>query len=179
MLSVISDVIVSPSGLVWAKPDLISSSHWLIGWQLPKSTAKPKKLHHPVISSPFRHLPDAMPTPLAQFLSAVKIPSLRDDTMWSKLFGRKKEPPQEVTKGRFELEQDGHTAYLEYTIAGKILALLHTEIPKELRGRGLASELTRSALQWARDNQMKVDVICPSVAGYLERHPEYSDLELK
>jgi uncharacterized protein len=120
-----------------------------------------------------------MPTPLAQFLSAVKIPSLRDDTMWSKLFGQKKEPPQEVTKGRFELEQDGHTAYLEYTIAGKILALLHTEIPKELRGRGLASELTRSALQWARDNQMKVDVICPSVAGYLERHPEYSDLELK
>jgi len=94
------------------------------------------------------------------------------------MFAHKKEPQQEVTTGRFEIEQDGHVAYLEYTVAGKILALVHTEVPDELRGRGLASELANSALQWARDNHMKVDVICPSVADFLERHKEYSDLVL-
>jgi hypothetical protein len=26
---------------------------------------------------------------------------------------------------------------------------------------------------------MKVDVVCPFVAGYLETHPEYSDLVLR
>jgi uncharacterized protein len=96
-----------------------------------------------------------------------------------KVFGRKDATPQEVTSGRFEIEQDGHVAYLEYTIAGKILGLIHTEVPKELRSRGLASELTETALQFARDNGMKVDVICPLVAGYFERHPEHKDLLLK
>ena len=95
------------------------------------------------------------------------------------MFGRNKEPQQEVKTGRFELQQDGKTAYLEYTIAGNVLGLVHTEIPKELRGRGLSSELTKSALEWARENNMKVDVICPSVAAYLERHKEYSDLVLR
>lgn len=95
------------------------------------------------------------------------------------MFSRKNKPPQEITSGRFELEQDGKVAYLEYTIAGKILALIHTEVPEELRGRGLASELTKTALQWARDHQMKVDVICPSVAGYLERHKEWEDVILR
>ena len=94
------------------------------------------------------------------------------------MFGKKKETPQEVKAGRFEIEQDGHVAYLEYTIAGNVLGLVHTEVPAELRGRGLASELTKSAFEWARDNHMKVDVICPSVAGYLERHKQYSDLVL-
>lgn len=96
-----------------------------------------------------------------------------------KLFGRKDAPQQEVTSGRFEIEQDGRIAYLEYTIAGNILGLIHTEVPKELRNRGLASELTMNALQFARDNGMKVDVVCPLVAGYLERHPNDADLLLK
>lgn len=92
------------------------------------------------------------------------------------MFKRKSEPQQEVTMGRFELEQDGQVAYLEYTVAGKILALLHTEVPEALRGSGLASELARSAFDWARANKMKVDVICPLVAGFVKRHGEYSDL---
>jgi uncharacterized protein len=96
------------------------------------------------------------------------------------LFGHKDAPRQEVTSGRFEIEQDGKTAYLEYTIAGgKILGLIHTEVPKELRNRGLASELTINALNYARENGMKVDVVCPLVAGYFERHPEYRELLMK
>lgn len=94
------------------------------------------------------------------------------------MFGKKKDTPQEVQTGRFEIEQGGHVAYLEYTIAGDVLGLVHTEVPKELRGRGLASELAKSALEFARENQMKVDVICPSVAAYVERHKEHSDLLL-
>ena len=92
-------------------------------------------------------------------------------------FGRPK--PQLVSNGRFELEQDGHVAYLEYNLAGKVLQLIHTEVPEALRGKGIASELAHSALEWAREHQVKVDVICPSVAGYLEKHPEYLDLVLK
>jgi predicted GNAT family acetyltransferase len=92
-----------------------------------------------------------------------------------KLFGSQK-PAQLVTTGRFELERDGQVAYLEYTLAGDILGLIHSEVPESLRGKGLASELAQTALEWARENHKKVDVVCPSVAGYLKEHPEYSDL---
>jgi predicted GNAT family acetyltransferase len=96
-----------------------------------------------------------------------------------KVFRREQSVPEPVTSGRFELERDGQIAYLEYTLAGQVLALLHTEVPAALRGMGLASSLAHTALEWAREHNVKVDVVCPSVAGYLERHPEYSDLLLR
>lgn len=81
--------------------------------------------------------------------------------------------------GRFELERDGQVALLEYTIAGNVIALLHTEVPPQLRGQGLASKLAETALQWAREHHMKVDVVCPFVGDYLKGHHEYSDLVLR
>jgi uncharacterized protein len=96
-----------------------------------------------------------------------------------KIFGNKKPARQLVTTGRFELERDGHVASLQYTVAGHVLALLHTEIPDALRGSGIASTLAQTALNWARDHHLKVDVVCPFVAAFLETHPEYSDLVLR
>jgi len=96
-----------------------------------------------------------------------------------KLFGNKKRAPALVTAGRFELERDGHVATLDYTLAGEILGLLETSVPEALRGSGMAGMLAKTALDYAREHQLKVDVVCPFVAGYLETHPEYSDLVLR
>ena len=87
--------------------------------------------------------------------------------------------PQTVTTGRFEIEQDGEVAYLEYSLDGSVLVLLHTEVPPQLRGKGLSSSLAETALQYARENKLRVDIICPSVHTYLEKHPEYSDLIMR
>jgi uncharacterized protein len=95
------------------------------------------------------------------------------------MFGHRKPSPQQVTDGRFEIEREGHVAYLEYTLAGKVLQLIHSEVPPALRGQGLGPELAHSALEWAREKDLKVDVICPSVKDYLEKHPEYADLVLR
>jgi predicted GNAT family acetyltransferase len=96
------------------------------------------------------------------------------------MFGwRKKPASQQVTNGRFEIARDGQVAYLEYNLTGKVLQLIHSEVPEALRGHGLASELAQSALEWARAKGVKVDVVCPSVTAYLEKHPEYSDLVLR
>lgn len=96
-----------------------------------------------------------------------------------KFFQKKQRAPELVTSGRFELDRDGRTAYLEYTLSGDVLTLLHTQVPVELRGQGLSSELAHTALGWARENHKKVDVICPSVGAYVEQHPEYADLLLR
>jgi uncharacterized protein len=92
--------------------------------------------------------------------------------MWQK--GAKEK--QLVTGGRFEIEQDGHTAFLEYNLTGEILQLIHTEIPHAQEGKGIAAELAKSALDWAREQGLRVDVVCPFVAAYVEKHPEYADL---
>ena len=94
------------------------------------------------------------------------------------LVGRKPQQPQEVTTGRFEIEQDGQVASLEYSMTGNVLALIHTEVPDKLRGLGLATTLAENALRFARENNLKVDVICPLVQEYIDKHPEYSDLVL-
>jgi uncharacterized protein len=84
---------------------------------------------------------------------------------------------KEKTMSRFELEEEGETAYLEFELdhAGWI-TLWHTEVPEGLRGRGLAGVLARTALEYARENKLKVDVICPLVANYLSKNPEFQDL---
>jgi uncharacterized protein len=93
--------------------------------------------------------------------------------------GQQKRSPELVTSRRFEIERGGQLAYLEYTVAGHVLALIHSEIPAALRNSGIASTLAKTALDWARENHMKVDVVCPFIAGYLENHPEYADLVLR
>ena len=82
-----------------------------------------------------------------------------------------------VSRSRFELEESGETAYLEFDLdsAGWI-TLLHTEVPEPLRGRGIAGTLAKTGLEYARDNNLKVDVVCPLVANYISKHPEFQDL---
>jgi predicted GNAT family acetyltransferase len=77
---------------------------------------------------------------------------------------------------RFELAADGHTAYTEYRLVGRRLVLLHTEVPEELRGRGIGSRLARGELDLARERGLEVVPLCPFIAAYVRRHPEYLDL---
>src|SRR5436305_12306404 len=80
-------------------------------------------------------------------------------------------PLQNVTTGRIEIERNGEVAYLEYSLDGNVLELTHTEVPNNLRGMGLASSLAETALHWAREKNLKVDIICPFVRTYVEKHP--------
>jgi uncharacterized protein len=77
---------------------------------------------------------------------------------------------------RFELDADGHIAFSNYKLSDGVLTILHTEVPKELEGRGIGSALVRGVLDLARVQDLKVNAVCPFVKTYLERHPEYADL---
>lgn len=95
--------------------------------------------------------------------------------MWN-IFRNKPRAPQKVTTGRFEIERNGEVAYLQYTLAGNVLELTHTEVPENLRHMGLASSLAETALNWARERHLKVDIVCDSVRHYVATHPEYANL---
>jgi predicted GNAT family acetyltransferase len=88
--------------------------------------------------------------------------------------------PSKITKSRFEYEEEGQTAWLEFDRDDQgWMTLWHTEVPPSLRGRGIAQTLARTALEYARDENLKVDVICPIVTAYLQKNPEFSDLVSK
>jgi predicted GNAT family acetyltransferase len=77
---------------------------------------------------------------------------------------------------RFELEADGHIAFANYKRAEGVLTMLHTEVPKELEGRGIGSALIRGVLDTARREGLKVNPLCPFARTYIDKHPEYADL---
>ena len=81
-----------------------------------------------------------------------------------------------VGRHRFELDADGHVAFSNYRRDGNILTIMHTEVPAALNGRGIGSALARGLLDIARAQGLKVKPICPFVAGYIAKHPEYADL---
>jgi len=82
----------------------------------------------------------------------------------------------DTARQRFELDADAHIAFSNYKRAGNVLTILHTEVPKELEGRGIGSALIRGMLDIARAQGLKVIPVCPFAKTYIERHPEYADL---
>ena len=77
---------------------------------------------------------------------------------------------------RFEAVIDGHRVLITYRrFPGKIV-FDHTEVPPHLEGQGLAAKLTSVALEYAREQHLRVVPECPYTAEYLRRHPEDQDL---
>jgi predicted GNAT family acetyltransferase len=77
---------------------------------------------------------------------------------------------------RFELDVEGATAFANYRLTPSALIITHTETPRALRGRGIASELVQGALELIRSDGLKVVAGCGFVVDYLHKHPEFADL---
>lgn len=76
-------------------------------------------------------------------------------------------------KNRFETTLEGKTAFVDYKRKGDVLYLTHTEVPKDLGGKGVGSSLVKFALEAAKNEDKKVISHCSFVSGYIERHPEF------
>jgi predicted GNAT family acetyltransferase len=72
---------------------------------------------------------------------------------------------------RFETTVAGGLAFIRYDIRDQQIFLLHVEVPHESRGQGIAAELTRTSLEFAKTRSLKVVAVCPYVSAYLQRHP--------
>jgi predicted GNAT family acetyltransferase len=80
-------------------------------------------------------------------------------------------------RSRYELVVDGEVAgFVQYSMRGGRLILVHTEIDEARAGHGLASILVSGVLDDVRRRRLLIVPICPFVEGYVERHPEYDDL---
>jgi len=81
-----------------------------------------------------------------------------------------------VEARRFEIHYGDEMARLEYHLRGSSIVYTHTVVPLVLEGHGIAGRLAREALDYARDRELSVVPLCPYVADYIGKHPEYGDL---
>jgi predicted GNAT family acetyltransferase len=79
---------------------------------------------------------------------------------------------------RFELDLNGRTAAAYYQLSPGVITFTHTEVPPEMAGHGIGSQLVRGALEAARARGLKVVPRCPFVAAYMAKHAEFNDLLL-
>jgi uncharacterized protein len=79
-------------------------------------------------------------------------------------------------KNRFELITDDYTTFIEFKERDKKIWLIHTEAPEALKGRGSATAIVEKTLAYLEENDYKMVPLCPFVAAYLKRHPEWLSL---
>jgi predicted GNAT family acetyltransferase len=77
---------------------------------------------------------------------------------------------------RFEITIGGHTAAADYKLEPGRIVLTHTDVPKELGGRGIAGELAKTALGYAREHKLSVVPACAFMASFIRKNAEYQDL---
>jgi uncharacterized protein len=71
---------------------------------------------------------------------------------------------------RFTTEVDGRRAELDYTVAGGVMTITHTRVPREIGGRGIAAELMGAAVQFAAESSLSIDPACSYAAAYMRKH---------
>jgi predicted GNAT family acetyltransferase len=80
-------------------------------------------------------------------------------------------------KKRFELDRGGNISFVDYILTNQeMIYLTHTEVPKELEGKGIASDLLMGVLQILSERELSIVPICPFVKSYLSRNPEWKRL---
>lgn len=82
------------------------------------------------------------------------------------------------TQQRFETTIEDQLCVIDYRLDAKNLSLTSVRVPKPLEGRGIASDLTQTALDWAREKNYHTIPVCPYVQSWLLHHPEYRNILL-
>lgn len=79
---------------------------------------------------------------------------------------------------RFELSIDDthEVAAAYYRVDGDRIVLTHTIVPERFSGQGLGSKLARGTFEAIRASGRKAVLLCPFMAAYYARHPEYADI---
>lgn len=83
-----------------------------------------------------------------------------------------------TSKGSFYIENDGETvAEITYSKAGNTTIIIdHTEVSEKLRGENVGKKLVKHAIEYARENELRVIPLCPFAKSVIERDETLQDV---
>jgi predicted GNAT family acetyltransferase len=84
------------------------------------------------------------------------------------------------TANRFEA-REGETlaGFAAYLRTPELVAFVHTEVDPAFEGRGVGSLLAREGIESVQAEGLRVLAVCPFIAGWLVRHPQFAHLEYR
>lgn len=77
---------------------------------------------------------------------------------------------------RFQWTEDGILSVLDYQLHDGVMIITHTGVPEAVGGRGIAADMTKAALEKAREEGWTVRPLCSYAAAYIRRNKQYQDL---
>ena len=77
---------------------------------------------------------------------------------------------------QFQARIGDEIAFAEYRLVDHGIILPHTVVPESFEGKGVGSALAKAALGYAREHGLQVIPLCPFMAGYIRKHPEWHDI---
>ncbi len=86
---------------------------------------------------------------------------------------------QDDAKGSFYVEENGNIlAEMTYSMAGDNLMIIdHTEVSDELRGKNVGYQLVHTAVEYAREKQIKIIPLCPFAKSVFDKKgAEFADV---
>jgi predicted GNAT family acetyltransferase len=81
-------------------------------------------------------------------------------------------PAHHAAERRFAVTQADGEAFLAYDADNTSATITHTFVPPEWRGRGVAEQLVRAFIDWARSEHRRIESRCGYATAFLARHPE-------
>lgn len=81
-------------------------------------------------------------------------------------------------KGMFYVGQDGAIlAEMVYTMPSPNKMIIeHTEVDESLEGKGVGKQLVQTAVEYARNHEIKIIPLCPFAKSVFERMKEWQDV---
>lgn len=77
-------------------------------------------------------------------------------------------------ESRYELFLNGErVGFTDYRLGDGHILFTYIEVDPALQGQGLASHLTKQALDDSKERGLQIGARCPFIVDYLEMHPEY------
>lgn len=73
-------------------------------------------------------------------------------------------------------EGEALVGFIEYYEFEHVAIVTHTEVRRELEGRGRGSEVARQAVAYFWREGKQIVPVCGFFAHFLRKHPEYADM---
>jgi predicted GNAT family acetyltransferase len=81
-----------------------------------------------------------------------------------------------LERSRYEMDEEGLTAYADYRLQDDRLYLDYVFAPLPLRGTGASGRLMKALAEDVRAQGLKITPICSYAAAWLRRSHEFRDL---
>ena len=74
-------------------------------------------------------------------------------------------------RNTFEANINGLIPYVEYTLSDNTFDIIHTIVPKQLEGQGIAGQIVSHAYHYAKEKGYQLKGSCSYAEVWLQRHP--------